>query len=88
MDQSRRQIEAILDGPDPNRLVEQWFASRYPLVTELYPPGITLKGYAPGYQTDTLPDGQPNAVAATDIRHLYINPIAFMDMEVPSNGNR
>ncbi|MFC1976172.1 hypothetical protein ACFLXQ_07220, partial [Chloroflexota bacterium] len=48
-------IQSHLDGPDPNHLVEKWFAARYPLVTELYPPGITLKGYAPGYQLDTLP---------------------------------
>jgi hypothetical protein len=48
-------IQSHLDAPDPNRLVERWFATRYPLVTELYPPGITLKGYAPGYQLDALP---------------------------------
>jgi uncharacterized membrane protein len=48
-------IQSHEDGPDPQRLVEQWFASRYPLVTELYPPGITLKGYAPGYQMNQLP---------------------------------
>jgi hypothetical protein len=35
--------------------VEQWFAARYPLVTTLYPPGISLAGYAPGYQLDRLP---------------------------------
>ena len=48
-------IQSHLDGPDPNHLVEQWFASRYPLITELYPPGIALKGYAPGYQLERLP---------------------------------
>jgi 4-amino-4-deoxy-L-arabinose transferase-like glycosyltransferase len=48
-------IQSHLDGPDPNRLVEQWFAARYPLVIELYPPGISLKGFAPGYQLDSLP---------------------------------
>lgn len=48
-------IQSHLDGPDPNRLVEQWFAARYPLVTELYPPGISLKGFAPGYRLDSLP---------------------------------
>ncbi len=57
-------IQSHLDGPDPNHLVEQWFAARYPLVTALYPPGIILKGYAPGYQLDTLP---PEATP-TDIR--------------------
>ena len=48
-------IQSHLEGPDPDHLVEQWFAARYPLVTELYPPGISLKAYAPGYQLDTLP---------------------------------
>jgi hypothetical protein len=54
-------IQSHLDGPDSNRLVEQWLAARYPLVTELYPPGIILKGYAPGYQLDVLP---PEAIPA------------------------
>lgn len=48
-------IQSHLNGPDPQRQVEQWFTTRYPLVTELYPPGISLKAYAPGYQLDRLP---------------------------------
>jgi hypothetical protein len=48
-------IQSHLEAPDPERRVEQWLASRYPLVTELYPPGIALKGYAPGYQLQRLP---------------------------------
>ncbi|RME76782.1 MAG: hypothetical protein D6784_05115 [Chloroflexi bacterium] len=48
-------IQSHLDGPDPDRRVEQWFAARYPLVTELYPPGIRLLAFAPGYQLNTLP---------------------------------
>ncbi len=48
-------IQSHLDGPDPDRRVEAWFAARYPLITALYPPGISLKGYAPGYRLDTLP---------------------------------
>jgi hypothetical protein len=48
-------IQSHIEQPDPERRVENWFAARYPLVTELYPPGITLKAYAPGYQLDHLP---------------------------------
>jgi hypothetical protein len=48
-------IQSHLDDPDPDHLVEHWFANRYPLITELYPPGISLKGYAVGYQRQTLP---------------------------------
>lgn len=54
-------VQSHLDGPDPGRRVEQWFAARYPLVTELYPPGISIKGYAPGFQMDSLP---PEAIPA------------------------
>lgn len=48
-------VQSHLDGPDPHRRVEAWFAARYPLVTEAYPPGVTVKAYAPGYQHSTLP---------------------------------
>ena len=48
-------IQSHIDQPDPDRRVENWFASRYPLATELYPPGVTLKAYVPGYQGLTLP---------------------------------
>lgn len=43
--------------PDPEHRVEAWFAARYPLVTELYPPGLSLKAYAPGYRLSELPPG-------------------------------
>jgi hypothetical protein len=57
-------IQSHIDMPDPDRRVEGWFAARYPLVTELYPPGIILKAYAPGYQLEFVP---PEA-APVDIR--------------------
>ena len=63
-------IESHLDQPDPERRVENWFGARYPLVTELYPPGVTLKGFAPGYQLTDLPATAIPAVAefATGVR--------------------
>jgi len=57
-------IQSHLDAPDPDRRVEQWLAARYPLITELYPPGISLKGFAPGYQLDDL----PSPATPTDIQ--------------------
>jgi 4-amino-4-deoxy-L-arabinose transferase-like glycosyltransferase len=48
-------IQSHLDGPDPDHGVEQWFTARYPLATELYPPGIALKGFVTRYQLETLP---------------------------------
>lgn len=40
---------------DPKGLLDRWFAQRYPLITELYPPGIIIKGYATSYQVDAPP---------------------------------
>ncbi len=42
--------------PDPQGLIEQWFTKRYPLISEQYPPGVTLKGYATRYRYEALPD--------------------------------
>ena len=42
---------------DPQGLIERWFDDRYPLITEQYPPGIVIKGYATGYQSAALPAG-------------------------------
>jgi hypothetical protein len=77
-------IQSHLDGPDPNRLVEQWLAARYPLVTELYPPGISLKGYAPGYQLDTLPpEATPVDVSFANgmrlVGYQFESPVAATD---------
>jgi uncharacterized membrane protein len=48
-------IQSHVADPDPDRLVEKWFSKRYPLVTELHPPGISIKGFAQNYQLDRLP---------------------------------
>jgi 4-amino-4-deoxy-L-arabinose transferase-like glycosyltransferase len=49
-------IESHTELADPEHRVNAWLAARYPLVTELYPPGIAVHAYAPGYLTDHLPD--------------------------------
>ncbi len=71
-------IQSHLDGPDPNRLVEQWLATRYPLVTEIYPPGISLKGFAPGYQLDALPS------AATPAAIEFANGLNLLGYQADS----
>jgi 4-amino-4-deoxy-L-arabinose transferase-like glycosyltransferase len=42
-------------GGDPGHVVEQWLAARYPVVTEVYPSGVDVKGYAVNYRTPALP---------------------------------
>lgn len=49
-------VESHLEGSDPARLVERWFAVRFPVVTEQYPAGIALKGYAARYRFSALPE--------------------------------
>jgi len=71
-------IQSHLDGPDPDRRVEQWLAARYPLVTELYPPGISLKGYAPGYQLDSLPP------TATPVDVTFDNGMRLVGYQIES----
>jgi hypothetical protein len=68
-------IQSHLDGPDPDRRVEQWFAGRYPLVTELYPPGLSLKGYAPAYRLAQLP------VAATPLDLHFENGLRLVGFQ-------
>ncbi|MGQ9713245.1 MAG: glycosyltransferase family 39 protein [Anaerolineae bacterium] len=49
-------VQSHLEGPDPARLVEGWLAARFPLVTEQYPAGIALKGYATRYRLAAPPE--------------------------------
>ncbi|MEZ4868884.1 MAG: glycosyltransferase family 39 protein [Caldilineaceae bacterium] len=53
--------QSHLEGVDDQHLVEGWLNARFPLVTELYPSGIKLSGYALQSQFSQLP---PLAAAA------------------------
>ena len=55
-------MQSHLDGVDDARLVEGWLNQRYPLVTEQYPAGVKLSGYALHSQFDELPELAPGAV--------------------------
>lgn len=48
--------QSHLDGVDDGRLVERWLNERFPLVTEQYPTGIKLSGYALQSRFDALPE--------------------------------
>ncbi len=49
--------QSHLEGVDDDRLVQRWLAARYPLITQVYPAGIELSGYAVQSRFDTLPPG-------------------------------
>lgn len=42
---------------DPGDLVNGWFAERDPLITEVFPPGIAVRGYLQHYRLDAPPPG-------------------------------
>lgn len=54
--------QSHLEGVDDGRLVEGWLGQHYPLVTEQYPTGVKLTGYAVQHQFDALPPLAPDAV--------------------------
>lgn len=58
-------VESHTELADGGHRVNAWLAARYPLVTELYPPGlVAVRAYAPGYVTPGLPESAtPLAVA-------------------------
>ncbi len=48
-------VQAHHEDLDPHQLVLSWFAARYPLVTEVYPTGIAIHGFAQRYRLSELP---------------------------------
>jgi len=44
---------------DPNHYVERWFADRFPLATEQYPSGVTVKRYITRYRLTEPPPHVP-----------------------------
>ena len=47
--------QSHLTGVDDQRLVQTWLDANFPLITEQYPTGIHLRGYAFRYRYPTLP---------------------------------
>jgi hypothetical protein len=48
-------VQSHIELADPGRSVEGWLADSFPLVTEQYPPGIEVKGYAANYRLRRIP---------------------------------
>ncbi len=48
-------VQSHAEWADPTGAVETWLSKRFPLVTEQYPPGVELKGYAAQYRLSQVP---------------------------------
>jgi mannosyltransferase len=75
-------VRSHWEVPDPQGLLEQWFAHRYPIITEQFPPGVTVKGYATGYRSDTLPD------EATPMDAVFERSLHLVGCQIDSNRLR
>jgi 4-amino-4-deoxy-L-arabinose transferase-like glycosyltransferase len=48
-------VQSHTEQFDPDHLVERWLADRFPLATEQYPSGVTVKGFVTRYRLFELP---------------------------------
>ena len=48
-------VQSHLDGVDDSRVVHGWLGQHYPILTEQYPTGIQLTGFALRHRYDALP---------------------------------
>ena len=48
-------VESHAEELDPSGLVADWFAARDPLITEVFPPGIAIRGYLQNDKPDSVP---------------------------------
>ena len=55
-------VQSHLAGVDDHRLVQSWLDGRFPLVTEQYPAGVEMRGYAVRYRYQALPALSDTAV--------------------------
>ncbi|MBI4771614.1 MAG: hypothetical protein HY784_14685, partial [Chloroflexi bacterium] len=70
-------VQSGQERTDPDRLVERWLLARFPEVTEAYPRGITLKGFAVRYRTPTLP------LSAVSTSIVYPGGLQLVGYRVP-----
>lgn len=52
-------VQSHSEALDPDSLITGWLSAHFPLITEQFPPGIAIRGYATRYRTDGLPPELP-----------------------------
>jgi mannosyltransferase len=48
-------VQSHIEWADPGRKLETWLSTRFPMVTEQYPPGVEVKGYAAQHRLSQVP---------------------------------
>jgi hypothetical protein len=82
--------QSHLEGVDDAHLVEGWLSQNYPLISEQYPTGIKLTGYALEHQFAELPELAANAVrpAAELAPNLLLAACEVVTPEVAARDER
>jgi len=80
-------VESHTQTFDPHHLVRSWLAQRFPLVTEQYPHGVTLQGYALHYRFPTVPPHIP-AVSARFANGMELVGCRVWESEVEARDDR
>jgi 4-amino-4-deoxy-L-arabinose transferase-like glycosyltransferase len=70
-------VDLPREGGDPGRLVERWLAARYPVVTEVFPSGVDVKGFGVNYRLAALP------LSATPTHVAYPNGLTLVGFRLP-----
>lgn len=83
-------VQSHLAGVDDDHLVEGWLNQHYPLVTEQYPTGIKLSGYALQHEFAALPALEPGAVrpAAELVPGLQLAACEILTPQVNARDDR
>jgi hypothetical protein len=87
-------VESHHEPLDPGNLLPGWFAARFPLVTEQFPAGVAVRGFATQYRRPELPAyvpplNQPAAVGPVQLLACVHDPgpiAAKDDLYHPPSG--
>jgi hypothetical protein len=75
-------VQSHTDWVDPNRVVEGWLSGSFPIVTEQYPPGVEVKGYAANYRPVSVP------AAASPVDAVYDERLRLAAYELDDGAYR
>ena len=80
-------VQSHLEGIDDSRVVQGWLNQNFPVITEQFPTGIQVTGYALQHRFDALPALGPNA-ARLDAELAPNLRLAACEVMTPELGAR
>ena len=74
-------IQSHTEQVDPDRAVESWLANSFPVVTEQYPPGVEVKGYAVSHRLESVP------LTADRVDAIYDESVRLVAYEIDDGAH-